>query len=103
MSWYLKGFCLQRQSYRTFKLSRIEHLTMNEETYHARDYALEQERGTGYQPELVAIKAIISPSIKDQFIERFGRNSVEVYHSNSYLANIDVPQNSIGFQFLASF
>src|SRR5690606_25407574 len=26
MSWYMKGFCLHRQGYRTFKLSRIDHL-----------------------------------------------------------------------------
>ena len=62
-SWYLKGFCLHRQSYRTFKLSRIDNLNMNEETFNPRDYALEQET-TRYQPQLVAIKALISPSIK---------------------------------------
>lgn len=43
-SWYLKGFCLHRISYRTFKLSRIDNLMMDEKTYNPRDYLLEQER-----------------------------------------------------------
>lgn len=101
-SWYLKGFCLHRQSYRTFKLSRIDNLNMNEETFNPRDYALEQET-TRYQPQLVAIKALISPSIKDQFIERYGRKSIESYSSEYFLATIHIPQNPIGFQFLAGF
>ncbi|HIW32467.1 MAG TPA: YafY family transcriptional regulator [Candidatus Paenibacillus intestinavium] len=103
MSWYLKGFCLHRKSYRTFKLSRIDNLNMDEQTFSPRDYLLEQEHDASYQPQLVAIKALIQPSIKDQFIERYGRKSVENYSNDCLLATIYVPQNSAGFQFLASF
>ncbi|MBB6669384.1 helix-turn-helix transcriptional regulator [Cohnella nanjingensis] len=102
-SWYLKGFCLHRMRYRTFKLSRIDNLNMDQKTYNPRDYLLEQEREASYQPQLVTIKALISPSIKDQFIERYGRKSIENYSSEFFLATIYVPQNSTGFQFLASF
>lgn len=102
MSWYLKGFCLQRQEYRTFKLSRIDHLHMDEKTFTPRDDASEHDEA-GYQPQLVAIKALISPSIKDRFIERYGRKCIEDYSSEFFLATIYVPENSIGYQFLASF
>ena len=102
-SWYLKGFCLQRMGYRAFKLSRIDHLHMNGPTFSPRDDMLEQEQEANYQPELVAVKALISPGIKDQFIERYGRKSIEPYSSELLLVTIHVPQNSIGFQFLAGF
>jgi len=102
-SWYLIGFCLHRQGYRSFKLSRIDRLTMNERTFHLRDYLSEKERESSFQPQLVAIKALISPSIKDQFIERYGRKSIENYSSELLLATIYVPRNSTGFQFIASF
>ncbi|SDE99233.1 Predicted DNA-binding transcriptional regulator YafY, contains an HTH and WYL domains [Fontibacillus panacisegetis] len=102
-SWYLKGFCLHRQRYRTFKLSRIDHLHMDENAFNPRDYSLELEHEASYEPQLVTIKALISPGIKDQFIERYGRKSIENYSSDYLLATIHVPQNSIGFQFLASF
>ncbi|RXZ77585.1 YafY family transcriptional regulator [Paenibacillaceae bacterium] len=102
-SWYLKGFCLHRMRYRTFKLSRIDKLNMDEKTFNPREYLLEQEHEASYQPQLVAIKALISPSIKDQFIERYGQKSIENYSSEFLLATIYVPQNSTGFQFLASF
>ncbi|MGX4586114.1 helix-turn-helix transcriptional regulator [Paenibacillus chitinolyticus] len=102
-SWYLKGFCLHRMSNRTFKLSRIDRLNMNEQTFSPRDDLLEQKQEANYQPQQVAIQALISPSIKDQFIERYGRKSIENYSSEFLLATIYVPQNSTGFQFLASF
>ncbi|OPH54968.1 DNA-binding protein [Paenibacillus ferrarius] len=102
-SWYLKGFCLHRMSYRTFKLSRIDKLNMDDKTFNPREYLVEQEREASYQPQLVAIQALISPSIQDQFIERYGRKSIENYSSEFLLATIDVPHNSTGFQFLASF
>ncbi|WP_391574297.1 helix-turn-helix transcriptional regulator [Cohnella sp.] len=102
-SWYLKGFCLQRMGYRTFKLSRIDRLNRDETTFKPREYLLEQELDTAYQPQLVAIKALISPAVKDQFIERYGRKSIENYNSEYLLATMDIPHNSTGFQFLASF
>jgi len=102
-SWYLKGFCLQRMRYRTFKLSRIDRLNRDETTFKPREYLLEQELDTAYQPQLVAIKALISPDVKDQFMERYGRKSIENYNSEYLLATIDIPHNSTGFQFLASF
>ncbi|WP_372629442.1 helix-turn-helix transcriptional regulator [Cohnella sp.] len=102
-SWYLKGFCLHRQGYRTFKLSRIDHITMDERAFHPRDDWPEQGRVASYLPQFVTIKAWISPSIKDQIIERYGRRSIEDHHSGSLLATMYVPQDSRGFQFLASF
>ncbi|PZD94439.1 transcriptional regulator [Paenibacillus sambharensis] len=102
-SWYLRGFCLHRQGYRTFKLSRIDHITVDERAFQPRDDWSEQGHQAGYLPQLVAIKAWISPSIKDQIIERYGRRSIEDHRSGSLLATMYVPQNHTGFQFLASF
>ncbi|SDE67686.1 Predicted DNA-binding transcriptional regulator YafY, contains an HTH and WYL domains [Paenibacillus sp. UNCCL117] len=102
-SWYLKGYCLYRKGYRTFKLSRINHLTMDEKTFNPRDYLAEQEQKASYEPQLVAIKALISPSIKDHFIERYGSKCIEAYSPEFFLATVHVPQNSTGYKFLAGF
>lgn len=102
-SWYLKGYCLERRGYRTFKLSRMDDLAINDQTFSPRTDFLEQERESDYRTELVEVKALISPSVKDQFIERYGRKSIENYSPEYLLATLHVPQNSAGFQFLASF
>ncbi|WP_028543323.1 helix-turn-helix transcriptional regulator [Paenibacillus taiwanensis] len=102
-SWYLKGFCLHRQGSRTFKLSRIDHISMDERAFHPRDDWSEQGHEASYLPQFVTIKAWISPSIKDQIIERYGRKSIEDHGPELLLATIYVPQNYMGFQLLASF
>lgn len=103
LSWYLKGFCLQRLSYRTFKLSRIEHLRLSEQSFSVRNLTQEDVSHSIYEPELVKIQVLIANNIKDQFIERYGRKNINYFNSELSLATIYVPQNNIGFQFLASF
>ena len=103
MSWYLKAFCLKRDEYRTFKLSRTENLSINKGSYVPRDYLLYQKSEDTYNTQLIQVKALISPSIKDHFIERYGKMSIEPYNSDFLLATIYLPQDSIGYQFLASF
>ncbi|MEK5028292.1 helix-turn-helix transcriptional regulator [Paenibacillus sp. FSL M7-1046] len=103
MSWYLKGFCLNRMEYRTFKLSRTDNLNIDIKTFVPRDFLTEQKTEQHYQPELITIKVLISHSIKHHFIERYGQKRIEAYNSEFLKATIDVPQNHIGFRFLASF
>lgn len=103
MSWYLKGFCLDRMEYRTFKLSRTDNLKIDIETFVARDYMTEQKTEQYYQPKLITIKVLISRRIKDQFIERYGQKRIGAYNSELFIAEIDMPQNYFGFRFLASF
>lgn len=103
MSWYLNGFCLERMEFRTFKLSRTDNLEMSLKTFVPQKYSVNQENKKSDQPELVTIKALISPAIKDHFIERYGRNSIVPYNSEFLLATFYVPKITIGFQFLAGF
>ncbi|MGO4541083.1 helix-turn-helix transcriptional regulator [Paenibacillus sp. 2TAB19] len=102
-SWYLKGFCLNRMEYRTFKLSRTDNLDIDIQTFVARDFMTEQKAEQQYQPKLITVKALISHQIRDHFIERYGQKRIEAYNSEFCIVKIDVPQNDIGFRFLAGF
>lgn len=101
-SWYLKGFCLHRQDYRTFKLSRIDAMRIEARTFHPRDDEPEQGDEARHTTQLVTIKARISSAIKDQIIERYGRRNIEDDGSR-LIATMVVPQHEGGFQFLAGF
>ncbi|ETT54589.1 Helix-turn-helix type 11 domain-containing protein [Paenibacillus sp. FSL R7-269] len=102
-SWYLKGFCLERMGARMFKLSRMEQLKPKEQTFSPRAEMLNQAREAEVPPQLTEVKALISPGIKDQFIERYGRKSIETYNAEQLLATFYIPQHPIGYQFLAGF
>ncbi|ETT77146.1 Helix-turn-helix type 11 domain-containing protein [Paenibacillus sp. FSL R7-277] len=102
-SWYLKGFCLERMGARMFKLSRMEQLERMKQTFSPRADMLNQAREAEVPPQLTEVKALISPGIKDQFIERYGRKSIEAYNAEQLLATFYIPQHPIGYQFLAGF
>ncbi|MCQ4087826.1 YafY family protein [Saccharibacillus sp. JS10] len=102
-SWYVKGFCLERMDTRLFKLSRIDHLQMTSQTFLPREPSSDLPPDREYRPELVTVQALISPIIQDRMIERYGRTSIAPYSDQELLATLLVPQNEIGFQFLASF
>ncbi|MCA0350680.1 MAG: YafY family transcriptional regulator [Chloroflexi bacterium] len=102
-SWYLRGFCLDRQAYRSFKLARIDQIVLGARVFQPRDDWPEQGYEASYLPQFITIKAWIAPSIKDQIIERYGRSKLEDHGSAFLLATMDVPYDRRGFQFLASF
>ena len=102
-SWYVKGFCLERMDTRLFKLSRIDHLQLTSQTFSPREPSSDSPQSRQYRPELTKIQALISTMIQDVIIERYGRKSIAPYSDNELLATLLVPQNEVGFQFLASF
>lgn len=102
-SWYVRGFCLERQAYRSFKLARIDRIVLGARVFQPRDDWTEQNYEAPYLPQFVTIKAWIAPSIKDQIIERYGRSKLEDHDSELVLATMEIPHNRRGFQFLASF
>ncbi|XSG77253.1 helix-turn-helix transcriptional regulator [Herpetosiphon llansteffanensis] len=102
-SWYLQGFCLDRQGYRSFKLARIGQLRMDGRRFEQRADWPAHANATHDRPQFVTIKALITSSIHDQIIERYGRSSIEVYTAEYGLATMYVPQNPQGFQLVASF
>ncbi|MBM7845147.1 helix-turn-helix transcriptional regulator [Herpetosiphon giganteus] len=102
-SWYLQGFCLDRQGYRSFKLARMGQLRMDRRGFQQRADWSVHANAAHANPQFVTIKALVAPSIHDQIIERYGRSSIEAATAEYGLATMYVPQNPQGFQLLASF
>lgn len=102
-SWYLIGFCLTRAAYRTFKLSRTDRLTLDKQTFVPRDDAEDRPLAEDFSAQLVEVQALISPAIRDQFIERYGRSSLAPHSTEWLSATIRIPQSQIVFRHLAGF
>lgn len=103
MHWYLFGYSLERQAYRTFKLTRIVNIQKDGSFVPRTDPELKQVKQRDEQKNLVNVQLSIDVSIRDQFIERYGRNAVIKETARRYLATIELPENQYAFQFLAGF
>ena len=71
-SWYVFGFCLQRQNWRMFKLLRLWNLTKCEEHFAPREIPPEQRDFDTQFTDDIKLIALFEPSEKYRLIESYG-------------------------------
>lgn len=105
--WYLVGYCLERKDNRMFKLSRMTDLkkeglfTPRPQSQMLNEKGNKKEKVVERKTTAVMIELDIS--VRDQFIERYGRQAIQKIDKRRLLANIELPQNHYAYQFLSGF
>ncbi|MCL2373879.1 MAG: YafY family transcriptional regulator [Treponema sp.] len=74
-SWYVSGFCLARQGWRLFKLTRLWNLKLSGDTYTPREMPEEPEEQEGGAQRLIKLAALFDKSVKYKLIETYGMDS----------------------------
>lgn len=74
--WYLSAFCLLRQEYRLFRLSRMWELAAREERFAPRPDGLEQGTDDRYfSQKPIRLRARFDPSVRWRLLEEYGPGS----------------------------
>ena len=71
-SWYVFGFCLERQDFRLFKLQRLWNLSLCGEQYSPREIPPEKRDFSARFTDDIKFAALFDPSVKYQLIEIYG-------------------------------
>lgn len=71
-SWYVFGYCLDRQDWRMFKLARLWDLRTEEDTYDFRDIPLEKRDFSAHFTDDKTVVGLFDASAKFQLIETYG-------------------------------
>jgi predicted DNA-binding transcriptional regulator YafY len=79
-SWYVFGFCLQRQDWRMFKLNRLWNLSACDEHFTMREIPPEKRNFNSHFTDNIKLVAIFDKSTKYQLIETYGQ---DCYHETS--------------------
>ncbi|BDH61301.1 transcriptional regulator [Lysinibacillus sp. PLM2] len=103
MNWYLFGYSLERKDYRIFKLTRILNIQKDGFFVPRTDHEFKDKKPHNEQKKLVSVQLSIDVAVRDQFIERYGKNAVIKETARSYLATIELPEDQYAYQFLAGF
>lgn len=74
-SWYLWGFCLEKQDYRLFKLNRMTELCGCGESFSARAGRAYEQDSDRIFPGNIRILAVFSTAMKWRLIEEYGAGS----------------------------
>ena len=71
-SWYVFGYCHERQDWRMFRLLRLWNLSLCDEHYILRDIPPERRKFGEWLGDKTKLVAIFDPSVKYQLIETYG-------------------------------
>lgn len=89
-SWYVFGYCLEKNSYRLFKLNRLGDLSTLEETFFPREIPEKELNFEDYfMNNTIHLKAIFTESEKYRLIEEYGIGCYMPYKDNKLLLECD--------------
>ena len=100
-SWYLYSFCLLRNDYRFFKLSRIKELKMLSETF-TQDFISTKIEKQIQVEHTVAVKLKFDKQAAFRVYDEFADNITEDAQGNLYV-QVDLPDNETLYSYVMSF
>ncbi len=102
--WYIQGYCLTRNDFRTFKLLRMLNVCILEQTFEIRDFPYEKLDSAQFNDKsLVAAKLRIHETIRDSIVTRFGEESLTPEGGDYYTADVHLPIDDLACSYLLSF
>lgn len=100
-SWYLYSFCLLRNDYRFFKLTRIKELEMLSETF-TQDFTPTKTKKQIQVENTVAVKLKFDRQAAFRVYDEFTDNITEDSQGNLYV-QVDLPDNEVLYSYVMSF
>ena len=105
-SWYLQGFCTDKQDYRTFKLNRMLSVSKTNESFEVGKYAAPsiEETQTPIN-SLVTLKLVFAPHVAYRVYDEFDEGSIKRADSGSLHVFARLPEDGDGwlYNYLMSF
>jgi len=100
-SWYLYSFCLLRNDYRFFKLTRIKELEMLSETF-TQDFTPTKIEKQIQVENTVSVKLKFDRQAAFRVYDEFTDNITEDSQGNLYV-QVDLPDNEVLYSYVMSF
>jgi predicted DNA-binding transcriptional regulator YafY len=103
-AWYLFSFCLYRNDYRLFRLSRMKDLNVLEEKFVRKEKTHKEYFKEAYKSEqLTKIVLKCSNKIKQKAIEFFGEENVDIQENSDLIINFTAPEDEWIYSIILSF
>lgn len=100
--WYLYGFCLLRNDFRFFKLTRIKDLEISSDTFIREVKSSHEIQTVIKNKNFIHAKLKFSPKVAFRVYDEFTDNVSKDNQGNLYV-NIDLPDNENLFSYILSF
>ncbi|WP_283606465.1 helix-turn-helix transcriptional regulator [Faecalispora anaeroviscerum] len=102
-AWYLQGYCLERQDYRTFKINRVLHVELTDEPFPAGQYSpppIESAAASAFS--LVDLELEFSAQSAYRVYDEFDEGCIERNDDGFYHVFARLPEDGWLYSFLLS-
>ena len=101
-SWYLQGYCLKENDYRSFKINRIVNLQMKEEQFDSSKYTVPQfESDEIFSYINLVLK--FDASVLYRVLDEFDYEKITENDDGTITVNVNLPHDNWIYSFLLSF
>lgn len=101
-SWYLQGFCLDKEAYRTFRISRMLALAVTGQTMPPPSAPLPRIQDSSV-PSFVTLRLRFSPAVAYRVYDELAESQVKPLPDGSLEATATFPEDDWVYGFLLSF
>ena len=103
-TWYLQAFCLTRNAYRTFKITRMSEVLMTQEVFPERDLQESSENSkTQKTQEWIPVHLKISAEGAYRVYDEFDEKDITKNQDGSFTIIASLPENKWMIRYLLSF
>lgn len=103
-SWYLQGYCLQKQAFRTFKIARMQHVCLTDRSCEVRTYSdIPLDPYCVDTRTMVHIKLWFSSQAAYRLYDNFDQSQIVRNEDGSFLVDVWYPEDGWVYGFLLSF
>ncbi len=102
-SWYLYGYCREKQDFRMFKLNRMGQIKIEEEPFERRALPQVEEQLEAYFKDDIFLVAQFEKSVQYRVIDEYGIDSLSKQEDGTLLFERDFTNRQYLLQWLLSF
>ena len=103
-AWYLKAYCLLKEDFRLFKLSRIQELEVTDERFERKEEREEQrEKVQELKVPIVNLQLQIDKDLGYRVYDEFDKKDIKITEKGDYLISVSYPEDEWVYGYLLSF
>lgn len=103
-SWYLQGYCLTKNDYRTFKISRIENLTVTDNKFLKRDIPIPAIEQPDYNyGQMVCLHLQFPAHMAFRVFDEFCHEDIQKTKDGQFIVKVNMSISSWMYGYLLSF
>lgn len=102
-SWYLFGYCCEKQDFRMFKLNRLWHLAITNDTFKQRDIPSDKIQFEGFFTDEINLTVLFDETVKYRLIDEYGLGCFSNTDNNKLLFKSGFTNKENLFEWILSF